>query len=236
MSKPFFPRLGRLGLLMGVALAVAPLPGVAEPASEQRLSFDVDEGLNLNSFLRDGPVAAHLLLRSGSDPRILVAFPAGNSGVGLWFSHSTPARWELIGRPQPITTKDARGRPLYGMTAEARLSGPSDLSIKQAVLSSVRVLRDYQALGTFPAEVATNPTIEGRTITWARDRLDGAAGYRLSVEVAQGELRAGHLTPGAKGFIGFKITAVSGEVPMTPLSGADLLNVSAKPDAAARNA
>src|SRR5258708_2110224 len=172
----------------------------------------------------------------GSDPRILVAFPAGNSGVGLWFSHSTPARWELIGRPQPITTKDARGRPLYGMTAEARLSGPSDLSIKQAVLSSVRVLRDYQALGTFPAEVATNPTIEGRTITWARDRLDGAAGYRLSVEVAQGELRAGHLTPGTKGFIGFKITAVSGEVPMTPLSGADLLNASTKPDAAARNA
>jgi len=142
----------------------------------------------------------------------------------------------LIGRPQPLIVKDTHGRPLYGMTAEARLSGATDLSIKQAVLSSVRVLRDYQALGTFPAEVAANPTIEGTTITWARDRLDGAAGYRLSIQVTQGELRAGHLTPGAKGFIGLKIAAVSGEVPMTPLSGADLLNASAKPDAAARNA
>jgi hypothetical protein len=230
------PLYSRLALMMGVALAVAPLPGAADRASEQRLSFDVDEGLNLNSFLRDGPVAAHLLLRSGSDPRILIAFPAGNSGVGLWFSHSAPVTWQLIGRPQPLVVKDGHGRPLYGMTAEARLSGAADLSIKQAVLSSVRVLRDYQALGTFPADVATNPTIEGTTITWARDRLDGAAGYRLSVQVTQGELRAGHLTPGAKGFIGLKIAALSGEVPMTPLSGADLLNASAKPDPAARNA
>jgi hypothetical protein len=226
----------RLALVMGVVLAVAPPPGVADPASEQRLSFDVDEGLNLNSFLRDGPIAAHLLLRSGTDPRILIAFPAGNSGVGLWFSHSAPVTWELIGRPLPLVVKDEHGRPLYGMTAETRLSGPTDLSIKQAVLSSVRVLRDYQALGTFPAEVAANPTIEGTTITWARDRLDGAAGYRLSVQVTQGELRAGHLTPNAKGFIGLKISAVSGEVPMTPLSGGDLLNASARPDAAARNA
>jgi len=76
--------------MMGVALAAAPLAGVADRASEQRLSFDVDEGLNLNSFLRDGPVAAHLLLRSGSDPRILIAFPAGNSGVGLWFRTVPP--------------------------------------------------------------------------------------------------------------------------------------------------
>jgi hypothetical protein len=84
----------RLALVMGVVLALAPPPGVADPASEQRLSFDVDEGLNLNSFLRDGPIAAHLLLRSGTDPRILIAFPAGNSGVGLWFSHGTqPVSW-----------------------------------------------------------------------------------------------------------------------------------------------
>jgi hypothetical protein len=236
MKLPLFSHLGHLALMMGVAFAVAPLAGAADRASEQRLSFDVDEGLNLNSFLRDGPVAAHLLLRSGSEPRILVAFPAGNSGVGLWFSHGAPVKWELIGRPQPLVVKDGHGRPLYGMTAEARLSGATELSIKQAVLSSVRVLRDYQALGTFPAEVATKPTIEGTTITWARDRLDGAAGYRLSIQVTQGELRAGHLTPSAKGFIGLKIAAVSGEVPMTPLSGADLLNASAKPDAAARNA
>jgi len=153
-----------------------------------------------------------LLLRSGSDPRILIAFPAGNSGIGLWFSHSTqPVTWTLIGRPQPLMVKDERGRPLYGMTAEASVTGATDLSIKQAVLSSVRVLRDYQAQGTFPAEVATNPTVQNSTITWARDRLDGAAGYRLSIQITQGALRADHLEAGSEGRIALKITAVSGE-------------------------
>jgi len=222
-------------IILVAGLGLAPLPGVSGPAADQRLSFDVDEGLNLNSFLRDGPVAAHLLLRSGSDPRILVAFPAGNSGVGLWFSHSTPARWELIGRPQPLATKDARGRPLYGVTAEARLSGPTDLSVRQAVLSSVRVLRDYQALGTFPAEVASSPKIQGSTITWDRERLDGAAGYRLSIQITHGALQADHFRAASDGKIELKITALSGEVPLTPLSGKHLLNDRAQADATARN-
>ena len=214
--------------------ALLPAMGNAEP--EARLAFDVNEGPNLNSFLREGPVAAHLLLRSGLDPRILIAFPAGNSGVGLWFSHGTePVRWTLQGRPQPLSTKDARGRPLYGITAEAIVTGPADLHFKQAVLSSVRVLRDYQALGTFPAEVAASPTTQDSTITWARDRLDGAAGYRLSIQVTHGALQSDHLTAGSDGKIALKITALSGEVPLTPLWGVHLLNDRAQPDAAARD-
>jgi hypothetical protein len=229
--------LRRALIIVVVGVAMTPLPGIGDPGSETRLSFDVDEGLNLNSFLRDGPVAAHLLLRSGSDPRILVAFPAGNSGVGLWFSHSPrPVTWTLLGRPQPLIVKDERGRPLYGMTAEASITGPTDLSFKQAVLSSVRVLRDYQAQGTFPTEVAANPTIQNSTVTWARDRLDGAAGYRLSIEITHGALKADHLSAGSEGRIGLKITAVSGEAPLTPLSGKDLLNDRAEADATARDA
>ncbi len=221
--------------LMTMLLAVA-LPAMGNPDPEPRLSFDVNEGANLNSFLREGPVAAHLLLRSGLDPRILIAFPAGNSGVGLWFSHDTrPVRWALRGRPQPLTTKDARGRPLYGMTAEAIATGSTDLRFKQAVLSSVRVLRDYQALGTFPAEVAARPMIRDSTITWARDRLDGAAGYRLSIQVTRGALHADGVTAASDGKIALKITALSGERPLTPLWGAHLLNDRAQPDAAARN-
>jgi hypothetical protein len=229
----------RRAFMIGVVgtLSLTPLPGMGDSAPEQRLSFDVDEGLNLNSFLREGPVAAHLLLRSGSDPRILIAFPAGNSGIGLWFSRGTqPVTWTLLGRPQPLVIKDERGRALYGMTVDASVSGVKDLMIKQAVLSSVRVLRDFQALGTFPAEIAASPTIHDSTITWARDRLDGAAGYRLSLEVTDGALEAQHLQAGSDGKIGFKITAVSGEVPMTPLAAEDLLNSTAQADAAARNA
>jgi hypothetical protein len=221
---------------MTLLLATAALSAMANADPEPRLSFDVNEGPNLNSFLREGPVAAHLLLRAGQDPRILIAFPAGNSGVGLWFSHGThPVRWALRGRPEPLTTKDARGRPLYGMTIEAIATGAADLGLKQAVLSSVRVLRDYQALGTFPVEVATAPITQGSTITWARDRLDGAAGYRLSIQVTHGALHADHLTAGSDSKIVLKITALSGEAPLTPLWGDHLLNDRAQADAAARN-
>ncbi|MEP6886177.1 MAG: hypothetical protein ABJC66_15630 [Gammaproteobacteria bacterium] len=223
------------GAGIGIA-ATLQRPAFSDADSPQRLSFDVDEGLNLNSFLRDGPVAAHLLLRSGADPRILVAFPAGNSGVGLWFSHATkPATWTLLGRPQPVADQDARGRPLYGMTAEVETQA-AELTVKQTVLSSVRVLRDYQALGTFPAEVATAPTIHDSIITWARDRLDGAAGYRLSIEVTRGSLHAERIAAAGGGGIGLKITALSGETPLTPLSGKQLLNASAQDDVAARDA
>jgi len=33
--------------------------------------------------------------------------------------------------------------------------------------------------GTLPVEVTVAPTISDAAITWARDRLDGAAGYLL---------------------------------------------------------
>jgi hypothetical protein len=223
-------------IILGVSLSAAALPAGDHAGAVERLAFDVSEGSNLNSFLREGPVAAHLLLRSGLDPRILVAFPAGNSGVGLWFTHGTdPVSWELIGRPQPLVARDAHGRSLYGMSAAARVSGAKALSIKQAVLSSVRVLRDFQALGTFPTEVAATPTVAGSTITWARDRLDGAAGYRLSIHVTRGSLRAGHVIAASGGTIELSISALSGETPLTPLTSDHLLNDRAQADEAARN-
>ena len=65
-----------------------------EVLSRPLLSFDLQEGRNFNSLLRAGPVAAHLVLRSGVEPRIVVAFPAGNSGVGVWFAHTArPVSW-----------------------------------------------------------------------------------------------------------------------------------------------
>src|ERR1700733_14540370 len=110
-------------------LATAALPAAGNSGPEPRLSFDVNEGPNLNSFLREGPVAAHLLLRSGLDPRILIAFPAGNSGVGLGLSHgSAPVTLTLLGQPQPLTAKDEHGRRLYGITAEAEVTGAKDLA------------------------------------------------------------------------------------------------------------
>lgn len=224
---------GQVQLTRAVADAARALP-------ERNLDFEVREGLNINRFVRDDKVAAHLLLRSGADPRIIMAFPAGNSGVGLWFSHlPKTADWEITREPQPIVLSDARGRALYGLTTEARI-GASELTILKTVLSSVRVLRDYQGLGTAPDLVDTRPVIQGQSLTWARDRLDGAAGYRLTLEVIDGSVhetgQRGHrISAGNDGKIGIKITGASGEIPLTPLYGNSLLNDSAATDLTARH-
>lgn len=233
-------RLSRrlLVLSIGIGISLATLSvraAAAGSADSQRLSFDVAEGLNFNSFLRDAPVAAHLVLRSGMDPRIIVAFPAGNSGVGLWFAHGTHAvTWKMLGRPQPIRLTDASGRALYGLSVEVTASGAATLPFQQAVLSSVRVLRDYQADGTLPSELLAAPQIKDSTITWARDRLDAAAGYRLSIEVTQGTLQTDRISASGD-LIRLKISAVSGDKPLSPLSAEHLLTASARPDLATRN-
>jgi hypothetical protein len=220
--------------LLGTASSAAPGKPAAPPPSA-RLDFEVDDALNINRFLREGPVAGHLLLRGGAEPRILIAFPAGNSGVGLWFEkRAGEARWTLDGAPRPVRTTDAHGRALYGLTADATIAAP-ELVPHQAVLSSIRVLRDYQSIKAVPPEIGVAPTIAGRTITWARDRLDGAAGYRLTLEVTHGELENGRIGAGADGRIGVRVTGLTGEAPLTPLFGAELLETTAGTDPAARN-
>ena len=210
------------------------MTAAAPHAPQPRLDFEVQEGLNINRFVREGNVAAHLLLRSGTDPRILIAFPAGNSGVGLWFVHAGRVSWTLRAPPVAVHDSDSRGRALYGISAQATLEG-QELQIRQAVLSSIRVLRDYQLLGTMPSVVAAISTEHGRTLSWARDRLDGAAGYRLVLEVTHGELRDGHIRAGPDGKIGLRITGLTGETPLTPLFGRELLNDSAASDPATRD-
>ena len=198
--------------------------------------FEVKEGQNLNYFLREGKSAAHLVLRSGQDPRILVAFPAGNSGVGLWFQPlEVPAEWTIDSAPTARTARDSVGRPLYGVAFETSIA-VAQLAPKQAVLSSVRVLRDYQSAGSLPGEVVVRPEVSGNTLTWSRNRLDGAAGYRLALEVLDGRLLAdGRISAGADGRIKLGVTALSGEVPLTPLSGTALLNGKENRDERARD-
>ncbi|MGH9644331.1 MAG: hypothetical protein ACRD3Q_18155, partial [Terriglobales bacterium] len=225
-------------LVTSCLLAAVPAtgPAAAPEAASTRLEYQVQEGLNLNRFVREGNVAAHLVLRSGNDPRILIAFPAGDSGVGVWFEHlSSAARWTLSGPLRTLHTVDGRGRALYGVSADARIDA-LDLQVRQAVLSSVRELRDYQSSGSVLDVIKANPTVQARTLIWARDRLDGAAGYRLIVEVTHGALRDNHIHAGADGNIGLHITGLSGETPLTPLSGRELMESVAASDVGARDA
>lgn len=204
-------------------------------AAPSQLAFQVREGKILNYFLRQGPVAAHLLLRSGPQPRVLIAFPAGNSGVGLWFARQAGnAAWQIRAEPRPVHARDAKGRALYGITAEATLTDRA-LEIRGAVLSNVRVLRDYESLGILPKGVAVRPSLTARTLVWSRDRLDGAAGYRLTIEVVDGRVSGKRILAGADGRIGLRITGLTGETPLAPLAGGDLLLNPSAADPAARD-
>ncbi|WP_296611049.1 hypothetical protein [Sphingomonas sp.] len=225
----------RLRSILLLALACGSALG-ARTTPRADAAFVQKEGLNLNSFVRKGPVAAHIVLRSGSDPRLIVAFPAGNSGIGLWFDPVQDApQWTMPAPATPVTVADAKGRPLHGVSFTADITA-SRLTPKQAVLSSVRVLRDYQALGTAPAEVLTAVTVRGDALTWARDRLDGAVGYRLSVRIVRGRWDGRSIVAAADGRITLGITAVSGEPPLTPVPMAGLLTPQANADAGARRA
>lgn len=204
--------MGKLLLALCGLIASAALP-----AATRDLSFHFEEGQNSNYFLRDGAVAAHLLLRSGTQPRVLVAFPAGNSGVGLWFQDTAaPVAWTLVTAPRPINTLDEKGRALHGIEFEVTTAA-AELRPRAAVLSSIRVLRDFELLAKAPDEVKAEPRIGRNGITWARDRLDGAAGYQLVVTARDGaHLDADRFVSDAGAPLRLRIRALTGESPLTP--------------------
>ncbi|MEH3046318.1 hypothetical protein [Sphingomonas adhaesiva] len=229
-------------MMLGAALVTAAGVAVAQravPAPAPELAYQLTEGQNLNAFVRDGTVAAHLLLRNGTDPRILVAFPAGNSGAGEWFERlDRPATWRLEQAPRALTLPEpdgAAGRMLHGIVAEASIDAPA-LRLHKTVLSSIRFLRDYQSVGRVPEGIEPTLVVASRTIGAYRKRLDGAPGYYLKLEVTGGTFDGVTIRPGADGRIRLRITAATGETPLTGLATRDLLNDRAANDPAARDA
>jgi len=225
-----------IALLLAWMPAAAPLAGDDAP-----LHFQVTEGRVLNAFHRQGDVAAHLLLSSGNKPRVLVAFPAGNSGVGVWFEDTdAPVQWTL-GEVKGTHRPDASGRPLHGIVAEASVS-TGKLVIRVAALGSVRALRDFQTGHAYPQAVATRARVSAQGATWARDRIDGAPGYLLSIETHNGQVRGGGdaplvLTPERDGEpLRLRITALTGEKPLTPLAADELFGPQAGDDLRSRQA
>lgn len=249
MPRSMIGRLLTMAVFACVSLAAncAPPPadGAVRAATNETLRFTIREGDLLNAFYRQGPIAAHLVLSSGRQPRALVAFPAGNSGVGLWFEPtSAPVEWHLRGEPRGITRRDTQGRTLRGIEAEVETDAPR-LVAREAVLGSVRVLRDYQVLGTRPDAVATEPQVKSRSLRWARPRLDGAPGYALSVEVLAGGIaresdkkqnRSITITASRNRPLRLRITALTGETPLTPLPSSQLLTEAAANDTRSRDA
>ncbi|QVN10013.1 hypothetical protein [Burkholderia sp. LAS2] len=212
------------------------------PSNTAALSFRMDTGGQINAFYRQDKVAAHLLVRSSTKPRLLVVFPAGNSGTGLWFDDTAqPVNWSLDTPPSALSAPDAHGRPLYGIGADVSID-TATLTIRQGVLSNVRFLRDFNGGATIPQQILTAPTVQGGTAQWQRDRLDGAPGYALRITLRDG----GSIAPAAGGklvlnapagsrTLKLHIDALSGETPLSPITHADLFAPSVNPDPVSQN-
>ncbi|MDN7439494.1 hypothetical protein QZM64_10040 [Burkholderia cepacia] len=212
------------------------------PSNNAALSFRMDAGGQINAFYRQDKVAAHLLVRSSTKPRLLVVFPAGNSGTGLWFDDTAqPVNWSLDTPPSALSAPDAHGRPLYGIGADVSVD-TNTLTIRQGVLSNVRFLRDFNGGATIPQQILTAPTVQGSAAQWQRDRIDGAPGYSLRITLRDG----GSIVPAAGGklvlsapagshTLRLHVDALSGETPLSPITRADLLAPSVNPDPVSQN-
>ncbi|MBN3841493.1 hypothetical protein [Burkholderia sp. Ac-20349] len=212
------------------------------PSNTAALSFRMDTGGQINAFYRQDNVAAHLLVRSSTKPRLLVVFPAGNSGTGLWFDDTAqPVNWNLDTPPSALSAPDTHGRPLYGIGADVSVDTDT-LTIRQGVLSNVRFLRDFNGGATIPQQILTAPTVQGSAVQWQRDRIDGAPGYSLRITLRDG----GSIAPAAGGkfvlsapagshTLRLHVDALSGETPLSPITRADLLAPSVNPDPVSQN-
>ncbi len=159
------------------------------------LDFSIREGKIYNQFFRRGPVSAHTVLTSGTQPRLVVAFPAGNSGVSLWFKPAeSEVYWHAVHGILGVSKHNRDGEPLYGIESEITVEA-AQLTVDKAVLSNVRVIRNYLHTRKVPDTIESEVSVDGRMATWYRDRLDGRGGYKLAVEVLQGSLVGGQDAP-----------------------------------------
>jgi hypothetical protein len=104
------------------------------------------------------------------------------------------------------------------------------------------VLRDYQLGIAYPASVRALARVSAHGVNWARTRIDGAPGYAITIELLNGNVRGGGnapvtLTPEREGEpLRLRITALSGDKPLTPLDAGELLGPQAGDDARSRQA
>ncbi len=161
-------------LALGLALALlAGLPVVARPLppSESSTELAMEEGGQQHFLTWGGPGQAHLLVRA--DSRLVVAFPAENLGVSLWFGPKTRVR---VAAP-PVMQAVPQGQRLE----VTLISQNSTMEIRDVVLDSIRTIRDRQTLGPAGAEVVRrdrqafalrHPVPEN----WASERIRVASG------------------------------------------------------------
>lgn len=194
-------------------------------AAPDLLRFSVTEGAAENHFYRCGPVAAHVIVSSGSLPRVLVAFPAGNTGVALWLDNErAPVSLGLAPGSQVEAVERADGMRGVAVRLHARTSA---LSLKSALLANIRTIREYIGAGLkdVPGEFAAGRDDDPQLV-FRRTTLDGRHHVELRLEPSEGGRIAVHpdregdvrLLAGPAGHVAFTIIALADDPPLVPFA------------------
>lgn len=221
----------------GAADEPAGAPADAPPTAEP-LAFAIDTGGIENHFFQRGPVAAHVVAASGPSPRVIFAFPAGNTGAGLWFE--PPAADARLAIEGPILEAAGEGA-MRGVSAVVRVSAPA-IRLRGAVMGSIRALRQYAADGTVPPGFEHDIAPRGAGLVLSRTMFDGRC-----VTLAVAPLGRARVTLDAAGRIvaeaprgdrdlSLRFTALTDEPPLDPIPADDLLDAAAARDPESRAA
>lgn len=203
------------------------------------LNFSVVDGDIHNEFYRCGAAAAHIVLTGGKKPRLVVAFPAGNSGVSLWLNASEdPVEVQAIESVNGVQMTNSEGHRFFGVTADITLK-TNELVVNQAVLGNLRTIRSYLHEQTIPDKVQNEFKVSEQTVRWQRQRLDGLGGYQLSVEILDGSFTYRnendvHFHATENGILRLRLVAMTGDTPLTPIPISELLTTEANSDISAR--
>jgi hypothetical protein len=100
------------------------------PTPAQSQEHIINEGGQTNVFLDDDKAQVHLLLRDG---RLVFAFPAENSGMGVWFE----GKLEIV--PGSLRSLVGNGS---NQVVEVKLRVAEPTTVGKVVLDSIRTLRD----------------------------------------------------------------------------------------------
>ncbi len=249
-----FPRFASLfAIVLGLTVAppaeaqrgrtpTAAVTRARTPRAMRPRTLRVDEGRNTNYIHQSSRVSAHVLVRRGNSPRILVASPSGNAGVGIWFraTRGRSVDVELDGDPIEVSSDG-----LHGVELSAR--GPRRLEVDRVVLDSVRALRDYEHGAIEHREAVVRDALAaiedmpGRDVAALRERLEGwlrpavslengavvlertsLAGVRSRLELRPtrgtvARIVGGRVTLASRTGVQFTVRTLSSRPPLTPL-------------------
>ncbi len=227
--------LARLSLILLVGVCAGCRPSAAKrmeqatdvSMADDALRFDIIEGPSQNYFYRHKEIAAHVQLRSGAHPRLLAAFPAGNSGAAIWFED---IREGEVGTTFKMTSAPSAARQMLtgafgtevaaaGVTFDVEADTP--LHVEQLGIGSIRFLRSFDERGILDLPLTSKPFANG--MRFQRCRQDGKACYFLAIGAREGTRLVKNdsqliLEPEKKGGpVHFRVRALTSEPALTPL-------------------